>query len=148
MRTLVKVIDVLAGAIMSDTRRGSASRGQQETGSGAASYRTDASARTIGGLTGRYTTLWMVLLLGWVLSYADRTLTGPVIAWMIENKSGFIGDAGNPAALGGLVGSMFFAGYMLTQYPGGRLGDRYGHREMIVVSLVWAGVMTIVSGVV
>ena len=38
---------------------------------------------------------------------------------MIENKAGFIGDAANPAALGGLVGSMFFLGYMLTQYPGG-----------------------------
>src|SRR3954467_1007172 len=112
-----------------------------------ASYRNDLSERTTGRLTGRYTTLWTVLLFGWVLSYADRTLTGPVIAWMIQTKSGFIGDASNPAALGGLVGSMFFAGYMLTQYPGGRLGDRYGHREMIVVSLIWAGVMTIVSGI-
>src|SRR4051812_8148874 len=107
-----------------------------------ATYRTDLSERT----TGRYTTLWTVLLFGWVLSYADRTLTGPVIAWMIENKAGFIGDASNPAALGGLVGSMFFAGYMLTQYPGGRLGDRYGHREMIIVSLLWAGIFTVVSG--
>src|SRR3954470_3560093 len=107
----------------------------------------DLSVRTTGRLTGRYTTLWTVLLFGWVLSYADRTLTGPVIAWMIQNKAGFIGDASNPAALGGLVGSMFFAGYMLTQYPGGRLGDRYGHRETIVVSLLWAGVMTIVSGI-
>ena len=80
------------------------------------------------------------------MSYADRTLTGPVIAWMIQNKAGFIGDAANPATLGGLVGSMFFLGYMLTQYSGGRLGDQYGHREMIVVSLLWAAVMTAVSG--
>jgi ACS family D-galactonate transporter-like MFS transporter len=95
-----------------------------------------------------YTALWAILLLGWVASYADRTLTGPVIAWMIQNKAGFIGDAANPAALGGLVGSMFFLGYMLTQYPGGRLGDRFGHREMIIVSLLWAAVMTAVSGLV
>ena len=94
-----------------------------------------------------YKALWSLLFLGWVASYADRTLTGPVVAWMIQNKAGFIGDAANPAALGGLVGSMFFLGYMLTQYPGGRLGDRYGHREMIILSLVWAGVMTAVSGV-
>jgi MFS transporter, ACS family, D-galactonate transporter len=99
-------------------------------------------------LTGRYTTLWGLLLLGWVVSYADRTLTGPVVSWMIVNKAGFIGEAANPATIGGLVGSMFFAGYMLTQYPGGRLGDRYGHREMIVVSLLWAGVLTLVSGLV
>ena len=95
-----------------------------------------------------YKALWSVLLLGWVVSYADRTLTGPVIAWMIQNKAGFIGDAANPAALGGLVGSMFFLGYMLTQYPGGRLGDRFGHREMIIVSLLWAAVLTAISGLV
>jgi MFS transporter, ACS family, D-galactonate transporter len=95
-----------------------------------------------------YKALWGVLLLGWVVSYSDRTLTGPVVAWMIENKTGFIGDASNPATIGGLIGSMFFLGYMLTQYPGGRLGDRYGHREMIIVSLLAAGVLTVVSGLV
>jgi MFS family permease len=88
-----------------------------------------------------------VLLLGWMVSYADRTLTGPVVSWMIANGNGFIGDATDPAALGGLIGSLFFTGYMLTQYPGGRLGDRFGHREMIVLSLLWAAVMTAVSGV-
>jgi ACS family D-galactonate transporter-like MFS transporter len=95
-----------------------------------------------------YKALWGLLLFGWVVSYADRTLTGPVVAWMISNKAGFIGDAANPAALGGLVGSMFFLGYMLTQYSGGRLGDQFGHREMIVVSLLWAAVMTAVTGLV
>ena len=95
-----------------------------------------------------YKALWAVLLMGWVVSYADRTVTGPVIAWMISNEAGFIGDAANPATLGGLVGTMFFTGYMLTQYAGGRLGDTYGHREMVVVSLLWAGIMTAVSGVV
>src|SRR3954447_19367883 len=93
-----------------------------------------------------YKALWGVLLLGWVVSYSDRTVTGPVIAWMIENKAGFIGDAANPATVGGLVGSMFFLGYMLTQYPGGRLGDRFGHREMIIVSLLAAAVLTVISG--
>jgi hypothetical protein len=51
-----------------------------------------------------YRALWAVLLLGWVISCADRTLTGPAIAWMTQNKAGFIGDAANPAALGGLRG--------------------------------------------
>jgi len=96
--------------------------------------------------TGRYRSLWVFLLMGWLISYADRTVTGPVISWMIANKAGFIGDAANPATLGGLVGSMFFTGYMLTQYAGGRLGDRFGHREMLVLSLVWAGLLTVVSG--
>lgn len=109
---------------------------------------TTTSTTGAGRPTVPYRTLWGVLLLGWVVSYADRTVTGPVIAWMISNKAGFIGDAANPATLGGLVGTMFFTGYMLTQYAGGRLGDRYGHREMLVVSLLWAGVMTLVSGLV
>ncbi|SFA97602.1 Sugar phosphate permease [Amycolatopsis marina] len=102
--------------------------------------------RTTGGTP--YRGLWVMLLLGWVVSYADRTLTGPVVSWMIANEVGFIGEATDPRALGGLVGSLFFTGYMLTQYPGGRLGDRFGHREMIVVSLLWAAVMTAVSGLV
>src|SRR3954465_1812831 len=112
------------------------------------SFQGVGSGRRSGGSAVPYTALWTVLLFGWVASYADRTVTGPVIAWMIENKAGFIGDAANPAALGGLVGSMFFTGYMLTQYAGGPLGDRYGHREMVIVSLLWAGVMTLVSGLV
>ena len=49
------------------------------------------------GFTGRYRSLWVFLLMGWLISYADRTVTGPVISWMIANKAGFIGDAANPA---------------------------------------------------
>ncbi len=105
---------------------------------------SDRALRPI--FSGKYPSLWAFLLLGWLFSYADRTITGPVVSWMISNKSGFIGDAANPATLGGLIGSMFFAGYMLTQYAGGRLGDRYGHREMLVLSLLWAGVLTLLSG--
>jgi MFS transporter, ACS family, D-galactonate transporter len=37
---------------------------------------------------------------------------------------------------------------MLTQWPGGYLGDRYGHRTIIAVSLVWAGIATLISGVI
>ncbi|OEU88027.1 MFS transporter [Streptomyces abyssalis] len=91
-------------------------------------------------------TLWVLLLLGWTVSAADRAVTGPVVTWMIDNGVGFLADAENPHALGGLVGGLFFAGYMLTQFPGGYLGDRYGHRTLIVVSLMWAGVATMLTG--
>ena len=69
-----------------------------------------------------YRTLWVFLLLGWTVSAADRALTGPVVTWMIENNVGFLADADKPYALGGLIGGLFFAGYMLTQFPGGYLG--------------------------
>jgi MFS family permease len=95
-----------------------------------------------------YRTLWIWLLLGWTVSAADRAMTGPVVTWMIDNDVGFLAGASKPHALGGLIGGLFFAGYMLTQFPGGHLGDRYGHRTLIGVSLVWAGVATMLSGVI
>src|SRR6478609_6096680 len=70
-----------------------------------------------------YRTMWIFLLLGWTVSAADR-------------------------ALGGLIGGLFFAGYMLTQFPGGYLGDKYGHRTIITISLIWAGLATLLSGVI
>ena len=94
-----------------------------------------------------YRTLWVWLLLGWIVSYADRTITGPVVTYMINNDVALLRGVENKFALGGLIGSMFFAGYMLTQFPGGYLGDRFGHRTIIVISIVWAGAATLVSGV-
>src|SRR3954469_25095543 len=94
-----------------------------------------------------YRTMWIFLLLGWTVSAADRALTGPVVTWMIDNKVGFLQSATNPHALGGLIGGLFFAGYMLPQWPGGYLGDRYGHRTVITISLIWAGLATLLSGV-
>jgi MFS transporter, ACS family, D-galactonate transporter len=90
--------------------------------------------------------IWWWLLAGWTVSAADRAVTGPVVTWMIENDVDFFASAPDPHALGGLIGGLFFAGYMLTQFPGGYLGDRYGHRTLIIVSLVWAGLATVVTG--
>ena len=85
-----------------------------------------------------YRALWVWLLLGWVASGADRTITGPVVTYMIDAKVPIMAGAENPFALGGLVGSLLFAGYMLTQFPGGYVGDRLGHRTVIVIAVVWA----------
>ena len=96
----------------------------------------------------KYHTLWAWLLLGWIVSAADRAITGPVVTWMIENEISFLGASSQPHALGGLVGSLFFAGYMLTRFPGGYLGDKFGHRTIIAISVLSAGVTTFVSGLV
>jgi MFS family permease len=93
-----------------------------------------------------YHSLWLLLFLSWTLLYIDRAITGPVVAWMIDNDAGFMAEARFPFALGGIIGSMFFAGYMLTQFPSGYLGDRLGHRAMIVLSLLWSGIATLASG--
>src|SRR5919106_4898085 len=103
---------------------------------------TSASGRPVY----RYRTLWVWLLLGWTVSYADRTVTGPVVSYMIDNDISFVQGVESPFSLGGLIGSLFFAGYMLTQFPGGYLGDRFGHRTMVEISVVWAGIATVLSG--
>jgi ACS family D-galactonate transporter-like MFS transporter len=89
--------------------------------------------------------IWLLLCLGWIVSSADRAVTGPVVTWMIQHKAAFM-DAPDPYALGGLIGSIFFAGYMLTQFPGGYVGDRHGHRSVIAISLFWAALATLLSG--
>lgn len=94
----------------------------------------------------RYHTIWVMLFIGWIVSYADRTLTGPVVTWMITNKVGFMQTASNPHALGGLLGSLFFAGYMLTQFPGGYFGDKFGYRTIVFISIIWAGITTLLTG--
>ena len=91
-----------------------------------------------------YRRVWLLLFLAWTVAYADRTITGPIVSWMIANRVGFLAT-GYPYALGGIIGSMFFAGYMLTQFPAGYLGDRYGRKVMIVISTLWSGVTTAVS---
>jgi ACS family D-galactonate transporter-like MFS transporter len=93
-----------------------------------------------------YRTLWIWLLLGWAASGVDRTITGPVMSYIINNELPLIQGVDSPYAVGGLVGSLLFAGYMLMQFPGGHLGDRLGHRTVIVISIAWAGVATILSG--
>jgi MFS family permease len=94
----------------------------------------------------RYHTIWIMLFLGWFVSYIDRTATGPVVTYMIENKIAFFANVANPHGIGGLIGSLFFAGFMLTQFPGGYLGDRFGYRSIIILSIVWAGIATLLTG--
>ncbi len=93
-----------------------------------------------------YHTVWLMLFVAWTMCYLDRAVTGPVISWMIANEVGLVLVANGTHAVGGLIGSMFFAGYMLTQYPAGYLGDRYGRRAMLVISVIWAGIATTMSG--
>ncbi|MEK3937131.1 MFS transporter [Sporosarcina sp. FSL W7-1349] len=93
-----------------------------------------------------YYRVWGLLFVGWFISYFDRTITGPIVTWMIENDVAFLASVDNPYALGGLLGSLFFVGYMLTQFPGGYFGDKFGYRNMILISIFWAGVTTLLTG--
>jgi MFS family permease len=123
----------------------------KESGTKAEGQETQASPesltieRTPGGIKPYHIT-WLWLFLAWMFCYIDRSITGPVVSWMIDNDIGFMQSAPMPHALGGVIGGMFFAGYMLTQFPAGFLGDRYGRKVMIVISTAWASVTTFLSG--
>lgn len=97
------------------------------------------------GWTG-YRGLWLWLMLGWLASGVDRTITGPVITYMIAHDVELLRDVANPHAVGGLVGSLLFAGYALLQFPGGFVGDKVGHRTVIVLSILLAGIGTVLTG--
>ena len=69
-----------------------------------------------------YRTLWIWLALGWVASGVDRTITGPVMTYMIDIKVPLLQGVENPFAVGGLVGSLL----PCRDTPGARLD---GSRE-------------------
>lgn len=85
---------------------------------------------------------WKVVALcffGWILMYADRTILNPVMG-NIGKQFGL-----NNAQLG-LISSVFFLAYAVTQIPFGVLGDKYGRKLMIALGFILFGVTTYFSG--
>jgi len=89
-----------------------------------------------------------MLFLAWMVAYVDRALLIPVITWMIENQVGFMANVDYPYSLGGLIGGLFIAGYMLLQFPAEYTGGRYGRKTAAVISIMWAAVTTLLTGLV
>lgn len=86
---------------------------------------------------------WKVVALcfaGWILMYADRTILNPVMG-QIGEQFGL-----NNAQLG-LVNSIFFLAYAITQIPSGMLGDKFGRKLVISLGFILFGVTTYLSGV-
>ncbi|GEM03148.1 MFS transporter [Halolactibacillus miurensis] len=86
---------------------------------------------------------WKVVALGffgWILMYADRTILNPVM--------GNIGaEFGLSNAQLGLVNSVFFLAYAVTQIPFGVLADKVGRKLVISLGFILFGVTTYLSGV-
>jgi len=59
------------------------------------------------GLPGTdYRRIWLWLCVAWIVSSADRTITGPIVTWMLQNKVAFMATA-DPYAVGGLTLARF-----------------------------------------
>ena len=86
---------------------------------------------------------WKVValcFLGWILMYADRTILNPVMGQIAEEFNL------NNSQLG-LVNSIFFLTYAITQIPFGIAGDKYGRKLIISIGFILFGITTYLSGI-
>ncbi|RIO39093.1 MFS transporter [Staphylococcus nepalensis] len=88
-------------------------------------------------------TYWIKLVtiftFGWLVIYTARTILNPIMG---DIKQAF---SLNNAQLG-LIMSIFFIGYTLTQIPSGILGDKVGRKTILVPSMLIFGIFTAVTG--
>ncbi|RRV06778.1 MFS transporter [Pseudomonas sp. v388] len=85
------------------------------------------------------TFVFILLYLGYMISYIDRTAISLALAHI--GKDFNVG----PAELG-IVLSAFYLGYAAMQIPGGWLADRYGSKVVIVVSIGLWSLFTVMTG--
>jgi len=86
---------------------------------------------------------WKVVALcffGWILMYADRTILNPIMGTLAE-------QFGLSNTQLGLVNSVFFLTYAVTQIPFGALGDKIGRKLVIAFGFILFGVTTFLSGI-
>lgn len=79
-----------------------------------------------------YHTVWMIILLGWVVNYMVRTALSPVLLTIREEFE-------ISHAQAGVLMTAFFYAYWAMQFPAGYLGDRFGRKKILTIgTLVWA----------
>lgn len=86
---------------------------------------------------------WKVValfFLGWVLMYADRTILNPVMGQIAKEFNLTNSQLG-------LVNSIFFLTYAITQIPFGIVGDKYGRKLVIAIGFILFGITTYLSGI-
>lgn len=86
---------------------------------------------------------WKVVTLftlGWALMYADRTILNPIMPQLAQEFNL------NNSQLG-LINSVFFLTYAVTQIPFGVIGDKYGRKLVITIGFILFGTMTFFSGI-
>ncbi|QLK85786.1 MFS transporter [Staphylococcus sp. 17KM0847] len=86
---------------------------------------------------------WMKLVavftLGWLVIYAARTILNPIMG---DIKTEF---TLNNAQLG-LIMSLFFIGYTITQIPSGIMGDKIGRKKILLPSFLIFGLFMVITG--
>lgn len=83
--------------------------------------------------------VFVLLYLGWCISYIDRAAMNIALASIGKEFSL------NPASMG-VVLSTFFIGYAVMQLPGGWLADKFGSKKVIIGALLMWSVFTAFTG--
>lgn len=74
--------------------------------------------------------------LGWFFNFADRSLLAPLLPLIKDEMSlDYLGV--------GFLTTAFFIGYSITPIPGGYLADKFGHKKVIVPSIIGFGFTTL-----
>lgn len=94
----------------------------------------------ITGWRARHTVL-LVLFLTSMIAFMDRIVMSVAIPYIAA-------DFDLTPFQSGLVMSLFFAGYSISQIPGGVLSDRYGVRKVATVAVLWWSAFTAATGAV
>src|ERR1700692_804288 len=89
----------------------------------------------------RWTRITLVIFLMYTISYFDRTNIGLSLPLIRR-------DLGIDATYAGLVGGIFFWGYVITFLAGGWLVSRFGARRVVLVCLLCWGTAAMATGLV
>lgn len=84
-------------------------------------------------------TVLTILFVTWIVSSVDRMAMSVALPY-ISNEFHLT------PIQSGLLLSTFFAGYSLSQVPGGLLADRFGVRRVATAAMVWWSAFTAVTG--
>jgi sugar phosphate permease len=98
-------------------------------------------ARVDASGSARWIRIVLVIFLMYTISYFDRTNIGLALPSIRR-------ELGIDAAQAGLVGGIFFWGYVITFLAGGWLVARYGARRVVMVSLICWGAAAMATGLV
>ena len=100
-----------------------------------------AAQKVASSGSARWVRITLVTFLMYTISYFDRTNIGLALPSIRK-------ELGIDAAQAGLVGGIFFWGYVITFLAGGWLVARYGARRVVLVSLICWGSAAMATGLV
>lgn len=86
-----------------------------------------------------YGAVWALIVFAWVANYLIRMGFSALLPAIIA-------DLALSYTAAGLLASAFFAAYAAAQFPAGLLGDRFGHRRVVLVALVVGAGGALVTG--